>query len=165
MILKQQSILVVFEEKHYQRLSIEGFIYLLQSIYCNLSFHAIDNHWRLFVSILPLLVAFGLWDGSIGLSEQSVVEYNPKDMSISTRRRISLWLQGSLFVLPRAAILFCGFPSANGRPDRWGGSSRQACLYGWTSRPDWKGVSPGKATNFLIYFFPNANPSYPSNPW
>ena len=26
MILKQQSILVVFEEKHYQRLSTEGFI-------------------------------------------------------------------------------------------------------------------------------------------
>ena len=31
MILKQQSILVVFEEKHYQRLSIEGLIYPLQS--------------------------------------------------------------------------------------------------------------------------------------
>ncbi|MDD6821939.1 MAG: hypothetical protein PUD84_06080, partial [Paraprevotella sp.] len=43
-ILKQQSILVVFEEKHYKRLSTEGFIYPLQSISCNLSFHAIDNH-------------------------------------------------------------------------------------------------------------------------
>ena len=44
MILKQQSILVVFKEKHYQRLSIEGFIYPLQSIFWYLSFHAIDNH-------------------------------------------------------------------------------------------------------------------------
>ena len=30
-----------------------------------------------------------------------------------TNLRISLWLQGSLFVLPSAAILFCGFPSAS----------------------------------------------------
>ena len=28
--------------------------------------------------------------------------------SLPTRQRISLWLQGSLFVLPRAAILFSG---------------------------------------------------------
>ena len=27
---------------------------------------------------------------------------------LSTRRRISLWLQGSLFLLPTAAILFSG---------------------------------------------------------
>ena len=47
-----------------------------------------------------------------------------------TRRRISLWLHGSLFVLPTAALLLCGFPSAKGRPDGWGGSDRQACLNG-----------------------------------
>ena len=47
-----------------------------------------------------------------------------------TRRRISLWLHGSLFVLPTAAILLCDFPSAKGRPDGWGGSVRQACLHG-----------------------------------
>ena len=47
-----------------------------------------------------------------------------------TRRRISLWLQGSLFVLPTAAILLCGFPSVKGRPDGWGSSVRQACLHG-----------------------------------
>ena len=38
--------------------------------------------------------------------------------------------QGSLFVLPTATILFCGFPSAKGRPDGQGGSVRQACLHG-----------------------------------
>ena len=32
----------------------------------------------------------------------------PQDGELSTRQRISLWLQGSLFVLPRAAILFSG---------------------------------------------------------
>ena len=31
-----------------------------------------------------------------------------QDRSLSTRRRKSLWLQGSLFVLPTAAILFSG---------------------------------------------------------
>ena len=30
----------------------------------------------------------------------------PEDRELSTRQRISLWLQRSLFVLPRAAILF-----------------------------------------------------------
>ena len=38
--------------------------------------------------------------------------------------------RGAYFVLPTAAILLCGFPSANGRPDGWGGSVRQACLHG-----------------------------------
>ena len=32
----------------------------------------------------------------------------PQDRELSTRRRISLWLQRSLFVLPTAAILFSG---------------------------------------------------------
>ena len=30
----------------------------------------------------------------------------PEDGELPTRRRISLWLQGSLFLLPTAAILF-----------------------------------------------------------
>ena len=42
----------------------------------------------------------------------------PRTGNSPSSQRISLWLQGSLFVLPTAAILFCGFPSANGRPDR-----------------------------------------------
>ena len=32
----------------------------------------------------------------------------PQDRELSTRLRISLWLQRSLFVLPTAAILFSG---------------------------------------------------------
>ena len=38
--------------------------------------------------------------------------------------------RGAYFVLPTAAILLCGFPSAKGRPDGRGGSVRQACLHG-----------------------------------
>ena len=38
--------------------------------------------------------------------------------------------RGAYFVLPKAAILFCGFLSAKGRLDGWGGSVRQACLHG-----------------------------------
>ena len=39
----------------------------------------------------------------------------PEDGSEASPRsqRISLWLQRSLFLLPTAAIFFCGFPSAN----------------------------------------------------
>ena len=47
-----------------------------------------------------------------------------------TRRRISLWLHGSLFVLPTAAILLCGFPSAS-RADQTGGevqAGKLACM-------------------------------------
>ena len=39
----QENAQVVFKKKHRIRLSKEGFIYILQSIFCNLSFHAIDN--------------------------------------------------------------------------------------------------------------------------
>ena len=44
--------------------------------------------------------------------------------------RYSLWLQGSLFVLPSAAILFCGFPSAS-RADQMDGevqTGKLACM-------------------------------------
>ena len=39
-----------------------------------------------------------------------------------------------------------------GRPDWWGGSDREARLLGWAYASGCKGVSPGKATNFLISF-------------
>ena len=53
-----------------------------------------------------------------------------KGQELSTRQRISLWLQGSLFVLPTAAILLCGFLSAS-RADLTGGevqTGKLACM-------------------------------------
>ena len=48
----------------------------------------------------------------------------------STRRRISLWLQGAFLYCQRQLFLLCGFPSAKGRPDGRGGSVRKTCLHG-----------------------------------
>ena len=74
--------------------------------------------------------------------------------SLSTRRRISLWLQGSLFFTANGSYFDLLLSVCQqGRPDRWGVSIRQACLHGCTSLPVCKGVSLGKATNFLIYSF------------
>ena len=41
----------------------------------------------------------------------------PEDRKLPTRRRISLWLQGSLFLLPTAAILFSGGLEGPARQD------------------------------------------------
>ena len=42
---------------------------------------------------------------------------NPEDRCLSTSRRILLWLHGSLFVLPTAAILFSGGLEGPARQD------------------------------------------------
>ena len=41
----------------------------------------------------------------------------PEDRKLPIRRRISLWLQGSLFVLPTAAILLSGGLEGPARQD------------------------------------------------
>ena len=66
------------------------------------------------------------------------------------------WIDG-LWLINRKHPWLDFFPSDNGRPDRRGGSGRQARLHGWTSPSGSKGVSLGKGNK--------SHPSNPFNPW
>ena len=57
----------------------------------------------------------------------------PEDGSEASPRsqRITLWLRWSLFCTANGSYFALWLSvSQQGRPDRWGGSDRQACLYG-----------------------------------
>ena len=72
-----------------------------------------------------------------------------------TRRRISLWIQGSLFVLPTAVILFSGGLEGPARQD-WELRHRAAAKTRLEQRPMTEGPRRNASQaprNFLIYFF------------
>ena len=87
----------------------------------------------------------------------------PEDRYL-TRRRILLWLQGSLFVLPTAAILFSGGLEGPAGQD-WELRHRAAAKTRLEQRPMTEGprrdASKGHR-NFLISFLLQADSS---NPW
>ena len=73
--------------------------------------------------------------------------------------------KGAYFVLPKAAILLCGFPSAYGQTRRVG-RFRQASLLAWMNITAWlKGRKPRESNKLFDLFPPQANPLNPSNPW
>ena len=75
----------------------------------------------------------------------------PEDRYL-TRRRISLWLQGSLFCTANGSY-FVLWLSVCQQQTRQVGRFRQVSLLAWMNiTSGCKGVSLGKATNFLIYF-------------
>ena len=79
----------------------------------------------------------------------------PEDGSEASPRsqRISLWLQGSPFCTAIGSYFVLWLSVCQqGRPDGWGGSDREARVHDLAYASGCKGVSPGKATNFLIYF-------------
>ena len=87
-------------------------------------------------------------------------------IGISTRRRISLWLQRSLFVLPTAAILFSGGlegPARQGWDLHHRVLPRLVLSKAYDGRP--KAVRLLRPQKLFDLFPLQANPSYPSNPW
>ena len=83
-----------------------------------------------------------------------------------TKRRISLWLHGSLFVLSTAAILFSGGLEGPARQDwelRHRVLPRLVLTRAYDGRPKAERLlSPQKLFDL---FLPRANPLNPSNPW
>ena len=85
--------------------------------------------------------------------------------SLSTRRRISLWLQGSLFCTANGSYFVLWLSVCQGQTRRVGRFS-QASLLAWMNLPTWlQRRKPGESNKLFVLFPPKANPSNPSNPW